>query len=256
MRTIAKNFLNWIADIWANASGFRFPQKYGWREKFIMLSGRYERETGALLRRIVKPGDTVVDIGAHIGYFTRRLSKDAGPRGRVFAFEPEPGNFALLRENTRHCANVECVRAAVSDSSGTATLHIVPGSTGCHSLVGLAGVPLAVPTILLDEFIAGKNMREVTVVKMDIEGGEPLALKGMSGLISSGKCALVMEFNPAALLSGGTAPEKFLASLEEQGFAISAILPQGLEPLSSREESQMHALRGNDSVNIYAVRKK
>lgn len=255
MRTILKHVLNFAADAWARAAGFSFPEKYGWREKLAMLGGGYERETGSLLRRIVRPGMTVVDIGAHIGYFTRLLSEAVGPSGRVFAFEPEPGNFALLSKNTKRYANVQCLNSAVSEQSGVAVLHIVLGSTGCHSLLGESGVPLTVSTVSLDEFLARENVREVGVIKMDIEGAEPLALKGMSELISWGKFALVMEFNPAALRSGGTAPETFLASLEERGLSVSAIHAHGLTPISSQNRNWTDALRGGDSVNIYATKK-
>lgn len=255
MRTILKHSFNFIADAWARAAGFRFPEKYGWREKFAMLGGGYERETAALLRRIVRPGMTVVDIGAHIGYFTRLLSKAVGPQGRVFAFEPEPENFSLLRKNTEHSPNVRCVQAAASERSGTALLRVVAGSTGCHSLVGSSGTLLEVSSVSLDEFVAGEQAGGVDVIKMDIEGAEPLALKGMSRLMQGGRCVLVMEFNPEALRSGGTAPETFLASLEDQGFTVSAILSRGLAPLSAKEQNWKTILGGNESVNIYAAKK-
>jgi len=255
MRTILKHLLNFFADAWAQAARFHFPKKYGWREKIAMLGGSYERETGVLLREIVKPGMTVVDIGAHIGYFTRLLSKAVGPGGRVFAFEPEPENFSLLYLNTKNRPNVRPIQAATSDRSGTAFLHVVSGSTGCHSLVGVSGIPLEVSAVSLDEFITKERVPSISVIKMDIEGAEPLALKGMSELLREGRCALVMEFNPEALRTGGTAPENFLASLEERGFAVSAILPRGLEPLSAQDPNWNMILEGNASVNIYVAKK-
>ena len=254
MRTILKHSLNFIADAWAQAAGFHFPKKYGWREKIAMLGGSYERETGSLLRGIARPGMTVVDIGAHIGYFTRLLSKAVGPEGRVFAFEPEPENFSLLSLNTKDRPNVRCISAAVSEGGGSAVLHVVAGSTGCHSLIGEGGTPLTVSTVSLDEFLARERAGAVGVIKMDIEGAEPLALKGMRGLISRGQVALVMEFNPAALRSGGTAPEELLAVLEEQGLTVCAIGPHGLTPVSSQDKRWADALQGKDSVNIYAAK--
>src|SRR3989344_1154319 len=205
MRTILKHLLNFFADAWAQAARFHFPKKYGWREKIAMLGGSYERETGVLLREIVKPGMTVVDIGAHIGYFTRLLSKAVGPGGRVFAFEPEPENFSLLYLNTKNRPK--------------------------------------------------ERVPSISVIKMEIGGAEPLALKCMSELLREGRCALVMEFNPEALRTGGTAPENFLASLEERGFAVSAILPRGLEPLSAQDPNWNMILEGNASVNIYVAKK-
>ena len=64
-----------------------------------MAMGRYEPETTRLFKETVKPGMVVVDIGAHVGYYTLLAAKQVGPDGKVYAFEPEPGNHALLLKN-------------------------------------------------------------------------------------------------------------------------------------------------------------
>jgi tRNA G37 N-methylase Trm5 len=64
-----------------------------------MVNGAWERDTVRLFERILRAGDVVVDIGAHVGYFTLIAARSVGPEGRVYAFEPDPENYALLVRN-------------------------------------------------------------------------------------------------------------------------------------------------------------
>lgn len=96
----------------------------------------WEHESLAWCRRVVQPGVTVVDAGAHIGYYTRLLAEMVGPSGRVLAFEPHPESVAVLRRNVagRRYRHVETCDRALSDHSGAAALHVSPGSSN-HSLL-------------------------------------------------------------------------------------------------------------------------
>ena len=104
-----------------------------------------EAET-ALYARCIRAGDTIVDVGANIGYFTLLFARSAGPAGRVFAFEPEPDNFRLLETNVERNGyrNVTAVRQAVSGAPGSAPLGLAPENLGdrCLEAVDLSEIPV------------------------------------------------------------------------------------------------------------------
>jgi FkbM family methyltransferase len=114
------------------------------------------------------------DVGANVGYYTLLLSRGVGPQGRVFAFEPNPVNFAHLKEHLRlnKIGNVEIVEAAVSDRAGTAFFS-GEGSTGKLSQTGTP-----TKTVQLD------NYPRPDIIKMDIEGEEIAALRGSARILA------------------------------------------------------------------------
>ena len=141
-----------------------------------VLLGSYEREQTALFERFISPGSVILDIGAHVGYYTLLASELTGPEGHVYAFEPEPKNISFLR---RHIeinagANVTVIPAAVGDSDGTAQFDYGTGTgTGHISETG----KISVPIITLDRFCAQRNLFP-THLKIDVEGAEMRVLDG------------------------------------------------------------------------------
>jgi FkbM family methyltransferase len=91
-----------------------------------MWAGTYEPGLTSLLTNLIQPGWVVLDVGAHIGWFTVLFSRLVGPKGRVDAFEPDPANFALLQANTLQLANAVVHQLAVWDSSGPQTFWRTP----------------------------------------------------------------------------------------------------------------------------------
>ncbi len=224
-----KRLLNACVNAWAKARYFSFPSKYPWQWKVEMLRGNYEKDTTDLFKRIIKPGMTVIDIGAHIGYFTRLFSRLAGSQGAVFSFEPDPYNYSLLKKNVERLANTQIINAAVSDKSGMIDFYEVEDSTGCHTTVPTTAPAkkLSVRAVTIDGFAQEKNLT-VDVIKMDIEGGEPRALVGMKELLSQKRpLRIVLELQPDALSAAGTGAKEVVASLKDCGFKAYAILRGG-----------------------------
>lgn len=199
-----------------------------WRWRFEILKRWNEYESIKLCRQLVKPGMTVIDIGAHIGYYTRLLSELVGKSGRVFAFEAHPDNYAVLKHNLSAIkySNVKIYNCAVSDQIGKMRLYVSPGSSN-HSLLSgyteASGI-IEVESITIDSFLSEQGIKRVDFVKVDVEGAEPLVLAGIKHTISSSpQISLLMEYNPHALRSGSIAPEKFLNDIREFGFKIQTI---------------------------------
>lgn len=174
-----------------------------------------------LLRREIRPGDVVLDIGANIGYYTIQFADLVGPTGKVIAFEPDPINFGLLKRSVEAngFTNVELVNAAVSDRSGSCSLHLSPRNPGDHR-IGFTGARKSVEVTVtsLDEFFKGRNPR-VDLIKMDIQGSELHAVRGARGVIAANDFVkLTCEFWPGGLRQSGSSPRDFLLELRDMGF--------------------------------------
>lgn len=133
----------------------------------------------------VRSGDTVIDVGAHGGFFAVLAASKVGSRGRVLAIEPEGENVALLRENLRRnrCTNVRVVRAAASRRGGVARLTLAPGLTG-HSLhARRSPYASSVRTVTLDRLAQRERLLEVALLKIDAEAAELDILRGAARLL-------------------------------------------------------------------------
>ncbi len=196
-----------------------------------LLRGEYEQETKHLLERLIQEGMVVLDVGAHVGCYTLLAARCVGLQGRVYAFEPEPDNYAILQKNIalNRYKNIVAIRKAVSDRTGTVKLFISRQGNDRHSIFDNPSsiVPEAsreVATLCLDDYLAAEGWPHVDLVKMDIEGAEPLALEGMRELLQrSEDLKLIVEFAPGALRVGGINPAKFLERLLSLGLSVSSI---------------------------------
>ena len=229
-----KPILKIVTMVLAKTNGFVFPRGWEWKWEFKrdMVLELYERETLVLCRRIIKPGMTALDIGAHIGYFTKLFSVLVGKEGKVYAFEPHPGNFHLLQTNTSSFANVFLSNKAISDVNGIDRLFMSNTNAGGHSLfqpVVMLRNHTVSPSwqselVTLDTFWEESGRPSIDFIKMDIEGAEPRALKGAQQLLHHNKkLTLITEFCPVNLRAGGTEPEEFLDLLAGFGFRWTAI---------------------------------
>ncbi len=166
--------------------------------------GTYEPELQAALPHLVKPGSVVYDVGANIGYVSLLLAKAAGETGRVFAFEALPENVSRLRQNLELNdlnGRVTVVPAAVTQAAGPVRF-LVHASGGMGKAVGSAGradepyrAEVSVEGVSLDEFVYGRGNPPPQAVKMDIEGGEVLALPGMHRLLAEVRPLMLMELH-------------------------------------------------------------
>ncbi len=169
----------------------------------LSVNGEYEPVESRIFRRYIREGATVIDVGGHIGYYTLQAARAVGPDGHVVVFEPAPDNFALLERNVKSNGykNVTLVRSAVSDQAGSESLVISRDNTGDNRLAGgepgsrvdaRAAVDLVtVDAVTLDSYF-GEKPPDVDVIKMDIQGAEPLALAGGRGLIAANDDLLLL----------------------------------------------------------------
>lgn len=162
----------------------------------------YEREL-AFLDRLVSPGMVVVDAGANYGIYTVVAARLVGPSGRVLSFEPGRQAFSVLKMNIEinQLHNVRAYRAALSDKNGKARLyHSENGRTsfslGCpkSAPVGFEEVTTRTLESVLQEEVAGR----VGLIKLDVEGAEELALRGVRDAILHSRPTIILEMNAPA----------------------------------------------------------
>lgn len=167
-----------------------------WR---VVKDGGYEPATTALLKEVLVPGSVFVDLGANIGYYTAEAIGLVGPKGRIWSFEPNPTVFARLRMNIQLNHGDTQVRAfmvAVSDLPGRKPLYLFglfgDEDTGA-SLVAHSQRSVDVELAPADSFLANES---VDLVKMDIEGAELSALRGMTETFRRNpNLSLIIEWN-------------------------------------------------------------
>lgn len=188
--------------------------------------GWFEPTETRLIHRLVKPGDTVVDVGANIGYYTLQLARLVGPAGRVFAFEPEPRNFDLLRRNVWENGynNVTLVHAAVLAREERRRLYLNDENRGDHRLQATEGREnIEVQGLSLDEFFRTFSGR-LDFVKIDVQGAEGEVFDGLQGLVAAGRVGrIITEFWPRGLSQAGYEPRRFLECRIREGFRIREI---------------------------------
>lgn len=244
-----------VVNTYARLRDVQFPKKFDWEWKLEMLLDKYESETVELFKEIIKPTMNIVDIGAHIGYFSVLYSKLVGPDGHVYAFEADPENYKLLEYNTRRLKNISRNKKAVSEHTGTVDFYHIENSTGCHSVIDPDEIShkITVDSVALDDLITSGEIEKVDIIKIDIEGGEPLAFKGMKRLLTeSSNIQLITEFNQGSLTAGGVTPEQFLMQLKSFGFTVFCITNHGLVPIDSLEKNDVGPyLHPTGYVNLY-----
>lgn len=151
----------------------------------------------ALLPELVSSGDWVVDVGANVGHYAKRLSELVGSLGRVIAFEPVPETFALLIANLQYIQhdNVTLLNLAASDHTGIVGMTIPRFSTGLRNyyeahLVSELDAELQVVTLSLDSILCEK---QIALVKIDAEGHEAGVLRGMKEILRRDRPTLIVE---------------------------------------------------------------
>ena len=187
--------------------------------------GVYERFELAVFRAILREGMTVLDVGANIGLYAIVAARHVGSSGAVIACEPDPVNFSVLERNVSANAlsNVHLYQYALADRSGTVTLHLSYSNKGHHTLtpteLGDFTESAEVRAQTGDALIADLH-RTVNVIKLDIEGAEPLALRGLAKTLAQPDLLLFFEFSPGPLKQAGFDPQMELSRLVAQGFEL------------------------------------
>lgn len=223
-------------------------------ESLKLIIQDYRGFHSSYLKNHIKQGNVVLDIGANIGYFTCLLSNLVGKSGYVYAFEPEPNNFKLLKKNVEenNCQNVTIEQKAVCDKTGKQTLNISPESTG-HSLYEKLGTDtVLVDTISLDDYF---NDTKVDYIKSDAQGADYPMVLGMTKLLErSKKLSMMLEFSVSLIRSQGGNPEDFLNLLKNLNFEFNFVKFYFKKPKPITYEKMLELVQSGYSGALLCVR--
>ena len=208
----------------------------------LLTLGEWEQADMALFAALIQPGDRALDIGANLGVYALHAALAVGPRGEVHAFEPNPrlawlADFSLKINGFGDYARLH--QMGVSDTSGMAQLFFSDALSGSGAILRERTSPddkeVTCRLEALDALFPDPGFT-VDVIKMDIEGHEGFALRGMRQLLArSPQVKIMMEYAPEWIARAGYAPEVIFDVLDEIGLKIWTISDAGRLQASSRQ---------------------
>ncbi len=198
----------------------------------IYLFGYFEYETVRAYRKLLKPGDTVLDIGANIGAHTLPLARCVSPAGKVIAFEPTAFAFNKLRQNISLnplLANlIQAEQLMLVDSDDTQVEPRLYSSWQIHDAVanthpkhgGRLMDTTGARNTTLDSYVTEHRLGAVSLIKMDVDGHECQVLRGARELLERDKPVLLMEIMPYGLDEAGASLDELLTILSAHGYKL------------------------------------
>ena len=196
----------------------------------------------------VYSGGSIIDIGANIGYTTSVFHQFMDTTSHLFAFEPERQNFEALSRLSKSWENVECIQTAVGSDCGDMLLRSNPFHPGDHRVVAKSASNCSQETLdltpcsctTLDSFLASRSIspKDITFLKIDVQGFEPAVIAGAHRLLSEGtNLRMALEFDWPAICAMGFSPRSLLRDIQELGFTIHRLHTSGrFEPLGAVTE--------------------
>ena len=213
--------------------------------------GVWEARETQFMRTLLRPGDTFVDVGANIGYFSVLAAGCIGSEGYLIAFEPEPRNLELLRMNlARHLVqpNATVLPVAAYSHPCQMTLALNEANRGDHFLAPHASGGVQVRCVRLDDVLP----RSVDVVKIDTQGFDHDVLAGLSQTIAANPALVVLtELSLTKLGDRHLDVDEVLAGYLARGFGIEALDPSGRPfPIAASEVVSHCTAAGADEISL------
>jgi FkbM family methyltransferase len=217
---------------------------------FIEAGSFYEPDISNALLRMLRPGDTVVDVGANLGFFTILMGVLVGPAGRVFSLEPGDDNLPRLRDNIarNRLENVSVIPRPASAQAGSVAFFTNSDGAGGHALWDPGTFPGNVRSrekrvsrtlnaTTLDDVLDGASAPRV--MKIDTEGAEHLVLSGARRLLERRAVPFIIaELHPFGLEKMGSSPHQLRQYMAEHGYetfglyfdgSLPKLIPRGTE---------------------------
>jgi len=210
----------WIPQLGVKA--YLPPIWRGQSKQLFVFRQFYEPEL-SFVHSVLNNQDTFIDVGAAFGIYSLVASKCTGKDGKVFSLELAAGTFMNLEKNIfiNDAENITALQLAAADKPGKALLiHHPDHSRNILSRADSAEDSEQVLTISLDEMIQKYGLKEVAMVKIDVEGAEELVLKGAQNLMQRCKPIIIFEINPAGAESLSLAPDGAWQLLVSEGYSF------------------------------------
>ncbi|WP_329077553.1 FkbM family methyltransferase [Streptomyces niveus] len=221
-------------------------------QRYLYMFGVWEPHMTRWLQARLLPGDTFIDVGANIGYYTVLASGLVGEGGRVVAVEASPDFHQRLLEQVRlnRRDNVRAVNGAVSDERRTLTFVLASSANmGANSIVPYDGPvesSFEVEAFPLGELLTPEEISTARVIKIDVEGAEGSVVRGMVPLLDKLRpdCEITVEVTPDRMTQLGDSAEELMQTMQEHGFHAYRLANE------YTPESYVTALRGKRAIPV------
>jgi FkbM family methyltransferase len=195
-------------------------------QRYLYLFGVWEPHMTHWLRGRLRPGDTFVDVGANIGYFSILASELVGPGGRVVAVEASEDFHRRVEQHVRlnDCANVRALRAAVADERRTLTFVLASSvNMGANSIIpydGPAESTFDIEAAPLPDLLTAEEIGTARVIKIDVEGAEGSVVRGLAPMLDRLRqdCEITVEVTPERMAQIGDSVDELMAAFLDRGY--------------------------------------
>lgn len=216
---------------------------------YPIFKRKQDKKEIQLINSILKPGFHVLDIGANIGFYTTIFSQAVGANGRIYAFEPEPINFKRFQKNCNSLKNVSLINKAVSDKTGVLKIYLSKMLNVDHRTYAIDDYAeiKEIDAITIDDYLAQHGNPPIGFIKIDIQGYEMAALKGMINTLKKNPgVKIISELWPFGLRKAGSSAVEVIRYYAAENFNV--YLLSGEENKLLTEET---VLQLEDSENVY-----
>lgn len=218
--------------------------------KFKHKNDRSEIE---LLKKFIKPGDHILDIGSNIGFYAKLLSEFTGASGKVYCFEPDAKNFGYLQQNTKGLTNIVLFNNAVSDKSDTLKVYRSKLLNVDHRTYPVSNYDSVeeIESVSIDKLLENQIIATVDLIKIDIQGYELTAFNGMKKTLASNpQIKIIAEYWPHGFKRAGTSAIAFYDFFNDMGFTFYLIDGKALNKVSKKYIIQNNDMPFEFSFNV------
>ncbi|MEP7341483.1 MAG: FkbM family methyltransferase [Acidobacteriota bacterium] len=198
-------------------------------QRQIWFYGAYEPVETYLFSQLLRPGMTVLDVGANVGQYSLMAATAVGATGSVHSFEPVPVTFARLQTHIADNGLADIIRAhrvALWNDDTRVNLglstemadNLGSYSIGTDAATAITDSPVEAPALRLSTYAVAQHLTRLDVIKMDIEGAEPFALAGGYDLIREFRPTILIEVNKTALTRLGSSPAELWGIVSDLGY--------------------------------------
>jgi FkbM family methyltransferase len=208
-----------------------------------------------LLKKHIKQNDTVLDIGANIGFYATILSDIVGEKGLVHCFEPDSKNFEHLKKTTANFKNIKINNKAVGPKTEKLKIYTSKNLNVDHRTYKPEEYDkeIEIDAVSIDDHLASNP--KVDLIKMDIQGFEMQAIQGMQNILDKNKdIKLISEFWPYGLKKAGSSVTDYFNFLSAKGFTCYLLEKNSLQKLSLEKVTSIEPLGEEHYFNIFATR--
>jgi FkbM family methyltransferase len=222
------------------------PIQRAFEAGYFFYKTKFEASDIHNLKQYVRPGTSVIDVGANIGFFSVHFANWVSGNGKVIAIEPEEQNFIRLRERLKNRVEagvVHLVQGVAAELEGNLRLSLNPDHPADHRI---AEQGISVAAFTLDGLVAAHHGPEISLVKIDVQGAEMRVLQGANKLLRECRPILYIEVDDKALLGAGTSAEMLVSHLAEMGYEMYDPDYSVIRPIDPQLASKRRAAQGYD----------